>query len=65
MVGAEIQVSSTADFSSGVTTIYTITAAPPAGQLVTVTVSPVTGRYIRYIGGTQWVNIAELEVDGV
>ncbi len=65
MVGGEFQVSNTADFSSGVTTIYTITTAPVAGQFTTVAVSfPGTFRYIRYIGGTGWVNIAEMEVDG-
>jgi hypothetical protein len=64
MVGAEIQVSSTADFSADVHTLYTITKAPPAGTLVSVTLAPTTFRYIRYAGGTQWVNIAELVVLG-
>jgi hypothetical protein len=65
MVGGMFQVSNTADFSSGVTTIYTITTAPVAGQFTTVSVSvPGTYRYIRYVGGTGWVNIAEMEVDG-
>jgi hypothetical protein len=64
MVGALIQVSSTADFSSDVHTLLTITTAPEAGSVVTVTVPAVAYRYIRYVGGTQWVNIAELEVDG-
>jgi hypothetical protein len=66
MVGGQFQVSTTADFSSNVTTIYTITTAPVAGQFTTVNVSiPTAYRYIRYIGGTQWVNIAEMEVDGL
>jgi parallel beta-helix repeat protein len=65
MIGGMFQVSTTADFSSNVTTIYTITAAPVAGQFTTVSVSvPAQYRYIRYVGGTQWVNIAEMEVDG-
>jgi hypothetical protein len=58
-------VSNTADFSSGVVTIYTITTAPVAGSFTKVAVSvPGSYRYIRYTGGTGWVNIAEMEVDG-
>jgi hypothetical protein len=65
MYGGQFQVSTTADFSSNVLTIYTITSIPVAGQLTTVNVSvPSQYRYIRYIGGTQWVNIAEMEVFG-
>ncbi len=66
MVGGVFQVSNTADFSSGVTTIYTVTAAPTAGSLTTIPVSPGgTFRYIRYLspnGG--FGNIAEFEVFG-
>jgi fibronectin type 3 domain-containing protein len=65
MVGGQFQVSNTANFSSGVVTLFTITSAPTAGQLTTVSVSaPGTYRYIRYVGGTQWVNIAEMQVFG-
>lgn len=64
MIGGQFQVSNTADFSSGVTTIYTITTAPVAGQFTTVQVNASGFRYIRYTGGNQWVNIAEMEVDG-
>ncbi len=65
MVGGQFQVSNTADFSSGVVTIYTITTAPVAGSFTKVAVSvPGSYRYIRYTGGTGWVNIAEMEVDG-
>jgi hypothetical protein len=64
MVGGQFQVSSTADFSSNVVTIYTILNAPVAGVFTTVSVTPGAAyRYIRYVGGTQWVNIAEMEVD--
>ena len=50
MVGGEIQISTTANFTSGVTTIYTIKATPTTGSLTTVTLfSPVTARYIRYL----------------
>ncbi len=50
MVGGVFQVSTTADFSSGVTTVYTVTSAPADGKLTTVTLSsPVVGRYVRYL----------------
>jgi hypothetical protein len=50
MVGGEIQISTTANFTSGVTTIYTIKTTPTTGSLTTVTLSsPVTARYIRYL----------------
>jgi fibronectin type 3 domain-containing protein len=66
MVGGEFQVSNTADFSSNVVTIYTITQQPVAGQFTTVPVSPGgLYRYVRYVGGTAWVNIAEMEVDSL
>ena len=66
MVGGQFQVSSTPDFSSNVVTIYTVLTAPVAGQFTTVNVSPGAAyRYVRYVGGTQWVNIAEMEVDGI
>jgi subtilase family serine protease len=64
MVGGEIQVSTTADFSSGVTTIYTITATPVTGSLTTITLStPVTARYVRYLSPTgSFGDIAEFQV---
>ncbi len=66
MVGGQFQVSSTADFSSNVVTVGTVTTAPVAGQFTTMLVNPPGNfRYVRYIGGTQWVNIAEMEVDGI
>ncbi len=52
MVGGEFQVSTSADFSTGVTTVYTFTAAPADGKLTTVTLpfqSEATGRYVRYL----------------
>jgi hypothetical protein len=67
MVGGMFQASNTADFSSGVVTLYTITTAPTPGQVATVSVNPThtAYRYYRYTGGTQWVNIAEMELDGL
>jgi hypothetical protein len=65
MVGGMFQVSSTADFSSNVVTLYTITTAPLAGVLTTISVNPGGAyQYVRYIGGTEWVNIAEMEIYG-
>ncbi len=66
MVGGMFQASNSADFSSGVVTLYTVTTAPVAGQVTTVAVNPsdTAYRYYRYTGGTQWVNIAEMELDG-
>jgi fibronectin type 3 domain-containing protein len=66
MYGGQFQVSNTADFSSGVVTVYTVSAIPVSGQLTAFAVSlPGTYRYVRFVGGTQWVNIAEMEVDGL
>ena len=63
LTGGQIQISTTADFSSGVTTIYTITAAPASG-LTTITLSsPVTARYIRYLSpAASHGDISEFEV---
>jgi hypothetical protein len=65
MYGGQFQVSNDPTFTTGVVTIYTINAIPTAGQFTSVQISaPGTYRYVRYVGGTQWVNIAEMEVDG-
>ncbi len=67
MLGGAFQVSSSADFTSGVTTLYTITAAPAAGSVTTVTVaSPVAARYVRYLAPAgSYGNIAELQLFGL
>jgi hypothetical protein len=66
MVGGEFQISTTANFTSGVTTIYTITTAPVTGSLTTITLSsPVTARYVRYLspnGG--YGDVAEISFYG-
>ncbi len=63
MIGGKFQGSSTADFSSGVVDLYTITTSPTAGVLASVAISNTTAfRYVRYLapnGG--WGNIAEAE----
>ena len=51
MVGGQFQVSEAADFSSGVTTLATITAAPVVGEYTSVVFGTAgTGRYVRYLG---------------
>jgi hypothetical protein len=66
MKGGEIQASNTADFSSGVVTLYTITSTPTPGVLTKVTLNNTTAyRYYRYIGpANSYCDIAELEFDG-
>jgi hypothetical protein len=63
MVGGVFQASTTANFTSGVTTLYTVTAAPATGVLTTVNLaSPVVARYVRYLspnGG--FGNVAEVQ----
>jgi Ca2+-binding RTX toxin-like protein len=66
MVGGVFQASNTADFSSGVVNLYTVTAAPVAGKLTTVTLaSPVTDRYYRYVApANSYGDIAEFQLFG-
>ena len=66
MVGGRVQVSTTVDFSSGVTTLFTITATPAVGGLTTVTLaSPVTARYVRYLSPDgSYGDIAEFQLFG-
>ena len=66
MVGGIFQGSNTANFSSGVVNLFTITSAPVAGSFTTQAISNSgTFRYVRYLspnGG--YGNIAELEFYG-
>ena len=66
MVGGVFQASTTADFSSGVVNLYTVTATPTTGRLTTVTLaSAVSYRYYRYLspnGG--YGNVAEVQFFG-
>jgi uncharacterized membrane protein len=65
MIGGYFEVSNTANFSSGVTVLYTITNTPPDG-LNTVSVN-VTGPYefVRYVAPPgSYGNIAEMQVFG-
>jgi hypothetical protein len=66
MVGGKFQGSSTADFSSGVTDLFTITAAPPDGVLTAQPINAVAAfRYVRYLSPTGgFGNVAELQFFG-
>jgi hypothetical protein len=66
MLGGEIQASNSANFSSGVVTLFTISATPATGVLTTQSLVNTTAyRYYRYIGpANSFCNIAELEFVG-
>ena len=66
MVGGQIQVSTSATFGSGTTTVYTIKAAPATGSLTSVTfASAVSTRYVRYLSANgTYGDIAEFQVFG-
>ncbi len=49
MVGGVFQVSDNINFTSGVTTLYTVKSTPADGSLTTVSVTPTVGRYVRYL----------------
>ncbi|MBV8780536.1 MAG: discoidin domain-containing protein, partial [Phycisphaerae bacterium] len=66
MIGGIFEVSNDPTFALGVTTLYTITSAPPDG-LNTLSLS-ITGtyRYVRYVApANSFGNIAEMQVGGV
>lgn len=62
MIGGEFQGSNTANFSSGVVTLYTITAAPPDNVYTDAYISNSTAfRYVRYIGPSGgYCDVAEI-----
>jgi len=66
MVGGVFQDSNIANFSSGVTTLYTITSAPPDGVFTTATfTNTLPFRYVRYMGPTGgYCNVSELQFFG-
>jgi fibronectin type 3 domain-containing protein len=66
MVGGTFQGSSTADFSSGVVNLYTITVAPQVGMLTVVPITTAgTFRYVRYLSPAgSFGNVAEVQFDG-
>jgi hypothetical protein len=66
MVGGKIQVSTSANFTTGVSTIYTIGSAPVSGSLTIVNLaSTATGRYFRYLSpNASHGDIAEFQLFG-
>jgi hypothetical protein len=66
MLGGVIQGSTTPDFSSGVTNLYSITKTPAANVFTAVAISNTTPfEYVRYLAPVNGSgNIAELEFDG-
>ena len=65
-VGGKFQGSSTADFSSGVTDLFTISVIPPDGVLTSQPITnPTAFRYVRYLSPTGgFGNIAEVQFFG-
>ena len=63
MVGGMFQGSNSADFSTGVVTLYTVTSTPATGVFTEVALSNTTAyRYVRYVGpANSYCNIAEAE----
>ena len=66
MVGGVFQGSNDPDFSTGVDTLYTITAAPAVGSLTTAVVSdPTPFEYVRYVAPNgSYGNVAEIQFLG-
>ena len=66
MVGGTFQASNSPTFATGVVTLATITAAPAAGSLTTVTLAtPATYRYVRYLApANSYGDIAEFQLFG-
>ncbi|HLP76637.1 MAG TPA: hypothetical protein VK327_06910, partial [Candidatus Paceibacterota bacterium] len=63
MVGGRFQGANVADFSSGVVTLFTVSATPSEGVLTTQTIANATPfRYLRYLGPANgYCNVAEVE----
>jgi endoglucanase len=63
MVGGKIQGSNTANFSSGVTDLFTITDRPTEGvYTVQAITNPTAFRYVRYLSAPNgYCNVAEIE----
>ena len=66
MIGGIFQVSTTANFSTGVVNLHTISSAPVAGSLITISLN-VAGsyRYVRYLSPNgSYGDISEFQVFG-
>ena len=66
MVGGQFQGASVSNFSSGVATLFTVSATPPDGTLTVQTLTNTTPfRYLRYLGpASGFCNVAEVEFWG-
>ena len=66
MVGGTFQGSNTADFSAGVTTLFTITNQPPDGAFTTASFNNnLPLRYVRYVGPDDgYCNVSEIQFFG-
>ena len=66
LVNGKFQGSNTADFSSGVVDLFTITSEPAIGVLTTQSISnPNSFRYVRYLGNpSAYCNMAEMQLIG-
>ncbi|MDB5327202.1 MAG: exsH 1 [Phycisphaerales bacterium] len=65
MIGGRFQVSNTADFSSGVVDLYTITGTPSVGMQTVLVNSGIGYRYFRYLSpAAGWGNVAEIALRG-
>ena len=65
IVGGKFQGSNTADFSSGVVDLFTVTAVPPLKQLTQQSIPTANlFRYVRYTNVEASCNIAEIEFWG-
>jgi len=63
--GAKFQGSNSPTFSTGVVDLYTIPTAAERGRMMTVDIkAPGAYRYVRYIGGTEHGNVAEIQFSG-
>ncbi len=67
MVGGIFQGSTTPDFSSGVTNLFTVTASPAGGIYTSEPINNTTSsEYVRYLAPVSGSgNIAEVEFDGI
>jgi len=66
MVGGQFQGASVANFSSGVTTLFTVASTPSEGTMTVQAITNATAfRYLRYLGPAgAYCNVAEVEFDG-
>jgi alpha-L-arabinofuranosidase len=66
MVGGQFQGANVANFSSGVTTLFTVASTPSEGTMTVLAVTNASSfRYLRYLGPAgAYCNVAEVEFGG-